>query len=75
MLYLGSLLHEDVKTVAYFKHIGDFCKFFTFNENIYDLRGSIVFFFNGQDRLGSELLKYDSLSEAKGKACVYNLKK
>ena len=58
MLYLGSLLHEDVKLVAYFKHWGFFGEFCTFIGNINDLQGSIVFLINGDARLQFGLLKY-----------------
>jgi hypothetical protein len=58
MLYLGSVLHWEVKTVAYFKHWGLLLVRGTFIRNKYDLQGSIVFLINGDARLGSDLLKY-----------------
>jgi hypothetical protein len=59
MLYLGSLLHVDVKTVAYLRYWLFFCEFYTFVGNINDLQGSIVFLINGDARLGYGLLKCD----------------
>jgi hypothetical protein len=55
MLYLGSLLHKDVRTVAY--ALVTFCEFCTFIGNRYDLHGSIVFLIKGDARLRFGLLK------------------
>jgi hypothetical protein len=59
MLYLGSLLHLDAKTVAYLRYWLFVCEFCTFVGNIYDLQCSIVFLINGDARICFGLLKCD----------------
>jgi hypothetical protein len=56
-------------------HFLNFCEFDTFVGIIDDLGVSIVFFLNGDARLGSGLCENMKFSEPKVKACVYNPQK
>ena len=68
MLYLGSLLHVDVKTVAYFKHWWLFVSS-ALSSRIY-IMTSIDFFFNGDARLGFGLLKNDIFRDKSQSVCL-----